>query len=112
MTPATTVAKPAKPAAERERAIGALRAMEAELRRRGVSGVTLYGSLARGKATPASDIDLLLSVALGARFSLIEMSDVRLLVTDRLGRDAAVVVDDDLAPEIRARTDDGLVRVF
>jgi predicted nucleotidyltransferase len=65
--------------------------LEAELRRRGVTGVSPYGSFARGEATAASDVDLLLSVAPGARFSLLEMSDVRLLVADRLGRGAAVV---------------------
>ena len=99
-------------ALERERMLDALRAMEGELRRRGVIGLRLYGSLARGEATAASDVDLVLTVAPDRPFSLLDMSAVRLLVADRLGREAAVVVDADLAPEFLARIARDLVVVY
>ena len=98
--------------ATRERTVAALRAMEGELRRHGVAGLRLYGSLARGEASEASDIDLLLTLAPGTCFSLLEMSAVRLLVTDRLGREAAVVVDDDVSTPFRSRIADDLVVVY
>jgi predicted nucleotidyltransferase len=41
-----------------ERIIGTLRAHEAELRRAGIRHLSLFGSVARGDATAASDIDL------------------------------------------------------
>ena len=43
---------------EREAAIARLKAHEAELRAMGVSGLSLFGSVARGEAGPGSDVDL------------------------------------------------------
>ena len=85
-------------AAQRERTIAQLRAIEPELRRQGVAGLRLYGSLARGEATPLSDVDLLLTPAPDPPFSLLDMSNVRLFVTERLEREAGVVVEDDVSP--------------
>ncbi|MFO1037201.1 MAG: nucleotidyltransferase domain-containing protein [Geminicoccaceae bacterium] len=109
-----TVTKASVPsgAALRERTVAALRAMEGDLRRRGVLGLGLYGSLARAEATPSSDVDLLLTVERGAPFTLLDMSEVRLLVADRLGRDAGVVVDEDVSPEFRQRIADDLVTIY
>jgi predicted nucleotidyltransferase len=110
-----TVAAPsefAAAAAQRERTIAELRAIEPELRRQGVVGLRLYGSLARGEATPASDVDLLLTPAPDRTFSLLDMSNVRLLVTERLDREAGVVVEDDVSPEFRARIAGDLVTVY
>lgn len=98
-------------AAQRERTIAELRAIEPELRRQGVVGLRLHGSLARGEATPLSDVDLLLTSAPDRPFSLVDMSNVRLLVTERLEREAGVVVESDVSPEFRARIADDLVTV-
>ena len=89
-----------------------LRAIEPELRRQGVAGQQLYGSSARGEATERSDVDLLLTPAPGTPFSLVEMGGVRLLVTQRLGREAAVVVKDDVSPDFMARIAGDLVIVY
>lgn len=100
------------PVAQRERTVAELRAIEPELRRQGVVGLRLYGSLARGEATPWSDVDLLLTPAPDRPFSLLDMSNVRLLVTERLEREAGVVVEDDVSPEFRARIAGDLVTVY
>ena len=100
------------PVAQRERTVAELRAIEPELRRQGVVGLRLYGSLARGEATPTSDVDLLLTPAPDRLFSLLDMSSVRLLVTERLERQAAVMVEDDVSPEFRARIAGDLVTVY
>jgi len=42
--------------------IATLRTHEPELRRRGVQHAALFGSLARGEAKPASDIDILVEI--------------------------------------------------
>jgi predicted nucleotidyltransferase len=97
---------------ERQRVLGVLRAIEGELRSRGVVGLRLFGSLARGGISSTSDVDLLLSVAPGRRFSLLDVSAVRLLVVDRLGRDASVVVEADLTPAFRARIEADLVEIY
>ncbi len=41
-----------------ERIIGTLRAHEAELRQAGIRHLSLFGSVARGDAAPASGVDL------------------------------------------------------
>lgn len=56
----------------REQVIAALRAHETELRRRGVSHVALFGSVARGEATENSDIDLLIELDPRAPVGLFE----------------------------------------
>lgn len=43
---------------DRATAIARLKAHEAELRAMGVSGLSLFGSVARGDARPGSDVDL------------------------------------------------------
>lgn len=54
----------------RETIIAALRAHEPELRNRGVLHAALFGSMARGEATSASDIDILIELAPEARIDL------------------------------------------
>jgi predicted nucleotidyltransferase len=56
----------------RDAVIAILRAHEPELRRRGVLHAALFGSLARGEATPASDIDILIELAPDAPIDLFE----------------------------------------
>ena len=96
----------------RERTIAVLRSIEPELRRRGVVGLRLFGSSARGEATLASDVDLLLTPAPGRRFSLLDMSSVRLFVSEHLGREAAVMIDEDASPEFTARITADLVTIY
>ena len=100
------------PADLRERTIAVLRTIEPELRRRGVVGLRLFGSLARGEATQASDVDLLLTPAPGRLLSLLDMSGVRLFVSDHVGREAAVVIDEDASPEFMARIAGDLVTIY
>jgi uncharacterized protein len=45
--------------------LAVLRAHEAELRGQGVETITLFGSLARGEATDASDVDLAIRPSVG-----------------------------------------------
>jgi predicted nucleotidyltransferase len=56
----------------RDAVIATLRAHEPELRRRGVLHAALFGSVARGEATPASDIDILIQLEPDAPIDLFE----------------------------------------
>lgn len=53
------------PARSRSELLAVLRAHEAELRARGVEALTLFGSIARGDATGASDVDLAVRPGVG-----------------------------------------------
>ncbi len=54
----------------RDAIIAILRAHEAPLRRQGVVRAALFGSAARGDATPASDLDIMVDIDPAARVDL------------------------------------------
>ncbi|MGH6914941.1 MAG: nucleotidyltransferase family protein [Geminicoccales bacterium] len=96
----------------RDRVIRTIRDHEAELRALGVAKLWLFGSLARGDARPDSDVDVLIDIVSGRRFSLLDLSAVRLALCDLLGREAGVLIREDLRPRFRDRIADDLVEVF
>ncbi|HZA66412.1 MAG TPA: nucleotidyltransferase domain-containing protein [Geminicoccaceae bacterium] len=57
---ATDLKAPAAARAERERVLRILREEAPRLRARGITTLSLFGSIARGEAVPKSDIDLLI----------------------------------------------------
>ncbi|MCW5879769.1 MAG: nucleotidyltransferase family protein [Anaerolineae bacterium] len=64
-----------------------------------VSHAAIFGSYARGSATPNSDIDLL--VDLPPTKSLLDLVDLKLELEDALGRSVDVVTYRSLHPRIR-----------
>jgi predicted nucleotidyltransferase len=73
--------------------IDILRAHEAELRRAGVLHLSLFGSVARGDAEAASDVDLAAEFDPAARMDLIRLAALERRLGEILGRRA------DLLPE-------------
>lgn len=71
---------------KRDEAIAALRAIEPDARALGVTGLYLFGSVARDEAGPDSDIDIFVDYDPGAGFSAYDLLGVGHLVTDRTGR--------------------------
>ena len=97
---------------ERERVVGLLRERSGELRARGVRGLALFGSVARGEARPDSDVDLLVELEqdtkLGVRVVSLQ-EDLRRL----LGREVGLTfAGRQLRPEFRERIARDLVQVF
>ena len=78
-----------------------LAGMEEELRQRGIASLALFDSVARGDAGPNSDIDVLIDVAPGYPFSLVDLASLKNFLSDRLGREADVVTHEGLDPAIR-----------
>jgi predicted nucleotidyltransferase len=62
-----------------------LREHEADLRRRGITGLWVFGSVARGEARPDSDIDLVAELDPAARVSLTGLASLRADLADILG---------------------------
>ena len=60
---------------ERERVVRELRAHEADLRALGVARLWLFGSVARGDARPDSDVDVLIDIIPGRKFSLLDLAE-------------------------------------
>jgi len=58
---------------------------------RGVARVELFGSQATGQATADSDIDLLVEFLPDVHAGLLEMGELRELLTEKLGREVDLV---------------------
>jgi predicted nucleotidyltransferase len=65
-----------------EQVITRLRDHEAELRRRGVRHAALFGSVARGKAGPESDIDIFIELDPEAPIGVYQYVDIQQFIRD------------------------------
>jgi predicted nucleotidyltransferase len=63
----------------RERALAILRELQPALEARGVAHVGLFGSVARDAVRTGSDIDLLVTPAVGRRLDLIDLGSLQTL---------------------------------
>ena len=68
-----------------ERILATLRRHAPELRAAGLARLRLFGSVARGEATPQSDIDLLADFVPGTRISLLTVSGLQIRLAELLG---------------------------
>lgn len=96
----------------KDEAITLLRLNADQLRARGVARLALVGSVARGEARPDSDVDVLVAIAPGRRFSLLDHSGLRIALCDLLRRDTDVLVEGALDPSVLSRVRRDAVSVF
>jgi predicted nucleotidyltransferase len=71
------------------------------MRRHGVVHASVFGSMARGEATPESDVDFLVEFERGR--SLLDLAGLRLDLVAALGRDVDVATANSLHPRLRDR---------
>ena len=98
--------------AEREWVLRILRERAAALQMLGVSHLWLFGSLARGEAGADSDVDIMIALPRGRKFSLFDLGEVRVELCELLGREVDVVIEQDLVPEFHSDVFSDLVQVF
>jgi predicted nucleotidyltransferase len=72
--------------AERERIIALLQTHADDIRSRGIVRLALFGSIARGEAGPSSDVDLLIEVDPGVKFTLVDLAGAERFLAALLGR--------------------------
>lgn len=99
-------------AMNRETALAQLRPMENDLRRQGLSALFLFGSVARDEASTSSDVDLLFDVPADVRFSLFDQARIQSDLADALHVGVDLVPLEALKPNLRARIEAEMVRVF
>jgi predicted nucleotidyltransferase len=94
---------------DQEQIIERIRAHRGRLTELGVSSLSLFGSVARGEATEASDVDLLVRFEDRATFD--RYMDLKLFLEDLLGRRVDLVTEKALREEVRPRVEQELLRV-
>lgn len=96
----------------REQVIATLRAHEPDLRDRGVLHAALFGSLARGEARPASDIDILVELAPDAPIGLFEYVALVQYLSGLFPQRVNVANRASLKPMVRSRAERDAVFAF
>jgi uncharacterized protein len=87
--------------AERDRNVARLREQAPRLRARGISRLSLFGSIARAEAGSESDLDLLIEVDPESRFSLFDVVDRQDDLQVLLGRPPHFALAAKLRPWLR-----------
>ena len=96
--------------------LSTLRAHAAEFRTRGVTGMWVFGSFARGEARPDSDVDIAVDIAVDidpeADFSLLDLVALGQRAGELLGRRADLGERRSLRSSARAEMEREAVQVF
>jgi predicted nucleotidyltransferase len=96
----------------REEVLAALRAHERELKAAGIVRLSLFGSTARGDASPDSDIDLLAAFDSRRRLSTLDVVAIQLRISGLLGRPVDLSEEGTLKPRVQLRVDPEAIRAF
>jgi predicted nucleotidyltransferase len=97
---------------ERERVLRVLHQEAPRLRARGLASLSLFGSIARGEAGPASDIDLLIETAPESRFGLSDLLDLQEELGEVLGRPINFAFGSAMRPWLREWIEDDRIEIF
>jgi uncharacterized protein len=96
----------------RDEIIAKVRETAPALRAEGVTGLAIFGSRARRDARPDSDLDVLIDIDPKARFSLLNLSGVGLMLEDATGVRTQVTLRRSLDERMAQRIADDLIEVF
>jgi predicted nucleotidyltransferase len=93
-------------------ALARLRPFEDRFRRRGVSALYVFVSVARNAAADSSDIDLAFNLPEGTRFNLFDQAELQVELSEALNTRVDLVPLGAMRPSFRRRIETELVRVF
>ncbi|MCK9909182.1 nucleotidyltransferase domain-containing protein [Microbacteriaceae bacterium K1510] len=89
-----------------------LRGLELALRAKGVTGLAIFGSRARGDARPDSDLDVLVEVADDIKFSLLDLIKIEHIIKNATGIETQATMRRSIEPRFAARIADDTIEVF
>ena len=95
-----------------EGVIATLRAHEAELRAAGITGLSVFGSVARGDAEAGSDVDLVAELDPAARIGLFALVALERRLAELLGRPVDLLPEPVEKQRLRAKIDRDRRRAF
>lgn len=96
----------------RDDIIVSLRSLEADLRKRGVTSLAIYGSRSRADARPDSDLDVLVEIRDDIKFSLLDLIGVQNIIKNATGLEAQAEMRRSLEPRFAERIADDIIEVF
>ena len=96
----------------RDALVAELRALRPAFEREGVAHMVLFGSRARGDNRADSDVDLLVDVVPGRKFSMLNLIGLGHVVEDRIGLRGNVLIRSDLEKALAASARRDAVEVF
>jgi len=89
-----------------------LRDLAPAIKAAGVTRLALFGSRVRGDYRPDSDLDILVDVAPGQKFSLLDLIGIEHLIGDAMGLPAQATMRRSLPQRFADRIADDIVEVF
>jgi putative addiction module CopG family antidote len=90
-----------QPGPKKNEVVATLKALEPELKQRGVTSAAIFGSVVRGQARSDSDVDVLIDISPANPFDLLDLVGVKNLLADRLGRPVDVIEREAIKPRLR-----------
>ena len=96
----------------RDEAVGQLKTHVAAIKALGATSLYLFGSVARGDAGLASDLDLFVDYDPNGRFNALDLVDIKLLLEAKLGLEVDITTRDSLHPSLADQIQKSAVRVF
>lgn len=93
-------------------ALSRLAAHELELRAMGVTALSLFGSVARDEAGPASDVDIAVKLDAARQLDLIDFAQINLRLQDMLGVKVDLVSEPARKPRFQTQIDRDRVHAF
>ena len=96
----------------RDQLLAELRALRPQFEREGVQHMVLFGSRARGDHRPDSDVDLLVDIVPGQKFSLLDLIGLGHLVEDHIGLCGNALIRRDLKATLAESARRDAVEVF
>lgn len=97
---------------DRETLLTRLRDLRPSFVRAGVTRMWLVGSRARGDNRPDSDIDLMVEIDEGRKFSLLDLIGVKHIVEDAIGLPADMLMRRSLSPATASSTTRDAIKVL
>jgi predicted nucleotidyltransferase len=96
----------------REKLVAGLRELEGALRAQGITHLSIFGSRARGDSRADSDLDVLIEIRSGQKFSMLDLVGVAHTIEDALGVSANIFMKRSLEPQFASSIQRDIVEIF
>jgi predicted nucleotidyltransferase len=97
---------------KRHEAIAKLKAQADAIRALGATSLYLFGSVARDEASLTSDLDLFIDYDPTKKFSLVDLTGIKLFLEDELDTEVDLTTRNSLHARLKDRIENTAIRIF